>query len=121
MLLWLSRVLCVACEHKAPREFYLDMEEPSPVTYTCGARLRMNNVLPNEAVRLSIGTNTQELDIATARVAVKDCNVAGNAYVSQHPLSPTKSDCGSYAEYEFEEPSSGDCVAPPAIISVCFL
>ena len=77
---------------------------------SCGARLRNDNVLPNEAVRLSIGTNTQELDIGTARVAVKECNVAVNAYVTQHPLSPTESDCGSYAEHELEEPGSGDCM-----------
>ena len=49
------------------------MEETPPtttVTYTCGARVLNDNVLPNEAVRLSIGTTTEELDIVTARVAV---------------------------------------------------
>ena len=69
-------------------------------------------MLPNEAVHLPIGTNTQELDIVTARVVVKECNVAVNAYVTLHPLSPTKSDCGSYAEHDIvlEEPGSGDCM-----------
>ena len=67
-------------------------------------------MLPNEAVRLSIGKNTQELDIVTARVAVNNCNFAVNAYVTEHPLSPTKSDCGSIAEHAFEDKSSRDCV-----------
>ena len=110
MLVCLSCVLCAACEHKAPREFYLDMEEPSPVTYICGATLRMKDMLPNEAVRLSIGRNTQELDIVTARVAVNNCNDAVNAYVTQHPLSPTKPDSGSIAEHAFQDKSSRDDV-----------
>ena len=68
-------------------------------TYTCDARLRDAKVLPNEAVSLSIGTQTQQLDIVTARVAVKECKKAVNDFLHIQPVSPTKSDCGFYAEY----------------------
>ena len=63
-------------------------------------------MLPNEAVRLTIGTKTQQLDVVTARVAVEECIVAVNEFLAQHPVSPTKYEvacCGSYAEYEVQE------------------